>query len=93
MVRICETYQQLTKALLTIPQTTQEFVQLEEFVKKTKATTLGDLQREIAEAMKRQDILLDSSHSLLFRSGKTFSWTALIVFCSDLARHSPGQLS
>lgn len=56
---ICEQYQQLTKALLTIPLTTQEFVQLDDFVKKTKATTLGDLQKEVSEALRRIMFLCD----------------------------------
>ncbi|KAK3803952.1 hypothetical protein RRG08_059815 [Elysia crispata] len=56
---ICDNYQQLVKALLTIPNTTQQYVQLEEFVKKTRNVTLGELQKEIAEAVKRILFLCD----------------------------------
>ncbi|RUS72900.1 hypothetical protein EGW08_019335, partial [Elysia chlorotica] len=56
---ICDSYQQLTKALLTIPHTTQQYVQLDEFVRKTKMNTIGELQKEIAESTKRIMFLCD----------------------------------
>ncbi|GCB71663.1 hypothetical protein scyTo_0001655 [Scyliorhinus torazame] len=56
---ICQRYEEISDRISEIPETTEELVDLDTFVKKSSEVTITKLKEEIFEAADRLDFLLD----------------------------------
>lgn len=57
--RICQKYQEITETVRGIPETTDELVSLNQYIKKTSDVTIHKLIDEIEAAVYRLSFLLD----------------------------------
>lgn len=57
--RICQKYEEIAETIRGTPETTEELVSLNQFIKKTSDVTIHKLIDEIDEAAYRLNFLLD----------------------------------
>lgn len=57
--RICQKYEKITETVRGTPETTEELVSLNQYIKKTNEVTIHKLIDEIDEATYRLSFLLD----------------------------------
>ena len=57
--RICQKYEEITETIRGTPETTEELVSLNQYIKKTSDVTIHKLIDEIDEAVDRLSFLLD----------------------------------
>ncbi|XP_078413797.1 dynein axonemal heavy chain 3 [Cetorhinus maximus] len=86
---ICRRYEEISDRISEIPETTEELVELDTFVKKSSEVTITKLKEEIFEAADRLDFLLDYatlSDDDLRLNSQVFNWPEQIVLMLDLHR-------
>ncbi|XP_048465622.1 dynein axonemal heavy chain 3 [Rhincodon typus] len=86
---ICQRYEEISDRISEIPETTEELVDLDTFVKKSSEVTITKLKEEIFEAADRLDFLLGYatlSDDDIRLNSQVFNWPEQIVLMLDLHR-------
>ncbi|XP_038676444.1 dynein heavy chain 3, axonemal isoform X3 [Scyliorhinus canicula] len=86
---ICQRYEEISDRISEIPETTEELVNLDTFVKKSSEVTITKLKEEIFEAADRLDFLLDYATLVdddIRLNSQVFNWPEQIVLMLDLHR-------
>ncbi|GCC38553.1 hypothetical protein chiPu_0017068 [Chiloscyllium punctatum] len=86
---ICQRYEEISDRISEIPETTEELVDLDTFVKKSNEVTITKLKEEIFEAADRLEFLLDYaslSDDDIRLNSQVFNWPEQIVLMLDLHR-------
>uniref|UniRef100_UPI00398E73BF dynein axonemal heavy chain 3 isoform X1 n=2 Tax=Pristiophorus japonicus TaxID=55135 RepID=UPI00398E73BF len=86
---ICQRYEEIADRISEIPETTEELVDLDSYVKKSSEVTITKLKEEIFEAANRLDFLLDYAtlpDDDIKLNSQVFNWPEQIVLLLDSHR-------
>ncbi|NXN95540.1 DYH3 protein, partial [Rhinopomastus cyanomelas] len=91
--RICNEYSLIAKRASELPLNTEELVELHAYIKKSSELTVSELGKEVAEASRRLEFLMDYadlSYDDISLNSRVFHWPGQI---QRILEHSIDQLS